>query len=693
VSDEAKPDSSDPLAAGGGAVGALLRATDWTGSSLGLLADWPLALKAHLRSMLSTRQPMGIFWGPELIHLYNDGFLPILGEKHPRSLGERAEIIWADAWPTVGPDIERVTKQGAAVLYENALVPIVRGGVLEDAWWNYSYSPIHGDDGALAGALLIVTEVTAAVRARMELEQANRAAEIAREHLFGIFMQAPVPMAILEGPEHRFTLANAPYVKFVGREVVGKPLFGAFSEEEAGYYLPFLDGVLHTGEPVLIREAPVTLPDEHGRPKESFIDAGYYPRRNSDGVPVGVLAMLLDVTGQVAARKVIERGRDAAEAANRAKDEFLATISHELRTPLMAILGWADILRTSPNGARLERGLEVIARNAHAQAKLIEDILDASRIITGKMRLALGRVNVARTIGDATDTLRPAADAKAITIAIEIPDGTLSIVGDQDRVQQIVWNLVSNAVKFTPKAGSVIIRAFQIGSEICIQVEDTGRGISPAFLPFVFDRFRQDDASTTKQQSGLGLGLAIVRQLVELHGGTISVRSDGNARGALFEVILPVRAVAPPEFVAPTAADVVMPPPTQDKLLLGVHLLVVDDQDDARELVAAVLEDAGAVVSQASSAQDALTFLATNATTNAIVSDIGMPDEDGYSFIQRVRASAYGESARALPALALTAFARAEDRQRALESGFQEHVAKPIEPGRLVAAVARLVQR
>jgi CheY-like chemotaxis protein len=285
-----------------------------------------------------------------------------------------------------------------------------------------------------------------------------------------------------------------------------------------------------------------------------------------------------------------------------------------------------------------------------------------------------------------------AANAKSIGITIEIPDATLSIVADPDRFQQIVWNLVSNSVKFTPKSGSIVVRAFQTGADIHIQVEDTGRGISPAFLPFVFDRFKQDDGSTTKQQAGLGLGLAIVRQLVELHGGTVSARSGGLGRGALFEVILPGHAILPPDSLPSSPVTRNESPTSTEERLDGVHLLVIDDHDDVREVVAAVLEAAGARVSQANSAQAALTFLAQNPIPHVIVSDIGMPNEDGHSLIQRLRASVAGDSAQRIPALALTAFAHADDRQRALDSGFQEHLAKPIEPARLIKAVARLAK-
>ncbi|HEX4341563.1 MAG TPA: ATP-binding protein [Polyangiaceae bacterium] len=683
---------------GGGVAGALVRTLDWTRTSLGSVGEWPIALVSQVRTMLATRQPMCLFWGPELVNLYNDGFLPILGEKHPAAMGQPAEECWREAWAIVGAQLLRA-KQGECVFNEEVLVPIARGGVVADAWWNYSYSPLFDDDGRENGVLVICTEVTNEVVGRRRVEESRREAEGAREELHGIFMQAPAPMCILNGPEHRFTLANRPFLDFVQRAVVGKTVTEAFTVDEVGYYLPILDRVFSTGEPVVLHEAPLELSDGSDL---RTIDVVYHPHRDPQGDLAGVLVMIHDVTPQVAARKQIEALavqqsaarkqadglREQAEAASRAKDDFLATVSHELRTPLNAILGWSTILLQPGGHDRVDKGIPVIERNARAQAKIIDDILDVSRIISGKLLLGPKPIDVAVIIDAAVDAVRPAAAAKRVQLRVET-SVSAPWVADEDRIQQIVWNLLSNAVKFTPAGGTVSVRAIDEGNELRIQVADTGRGITPSFLPYVFDRFRQGDASTTRYHGGLGLGLAIVRHLVELHGGVVTAESDGEGQGALFEVRLPRRAMetfaSPADDVA--LGDIVESVSEKGSSLEGVSVLVIDDERDARELAAIVLEDAGATVVQAGDVATALRLL-TEMQPAAIVSDIGMPSEDGYSFLGRVRADSNSKS---IPAVALTAFARAEDRQRALAAGFQRHLAKPIDPAKLVAAVAALI--
>jgi CheY-like chemotaxis protein len=413
-----------------------------------------------------------------------------------------------------------------------------------------------------------------------------------------------------------------------------------------------------------------------------------------------MMAVALEVTDQVNGRRALERTNvererllNALEAASRAKDEFLATVSHELRTPLQAILGWAHMLRDGENDPdRTQKGLSVIERNAKVQAQLIEDILDVSRIVSGKLRLSLRRVDAAAVINAAYETTRPMALAKKIRLHVQLDPELGDLVADEDRLQQIVWNLLSNAVKFTPSGGEVVVTAARHGPEVKIRVRDTGKGIAPQLLPFVFDRFRQGEASTGNQQAGLGLGLAIVRHLVELHGGTVSAYSAGEGRGATFEVAFPIRAVEfGPYGTRIDDPTVLASGPDASRPLYHLKVLVVDDQEDARELVATILEESGAITVQADSVPTALGRLATE-KPDVIVSDLGMPGEDGYSLIRRIRASA-PPGQRGLPALALSAYARAEDRDRAFAAGFQAYASKPIDPAQLVNVVADLYRR
>jgi signal transduction histidine kinase/CheY-like chemotaxis protein len=387
--------------------------------------------------------------------------------------------------------------------------------------------------------------------------------------------------------------------------------------------------------------------------------------------------------------------RNEAERASAMKDEFLATLSHELRTPLSAILGWAQVLRRQfKDTPALEQGLETIERNARVQAQLIEDLLDMSRITSGKLRLDIQPTEPARFVEAAIDTVAPAADAKGIRIEKVLDPLAGPVSGDPGRLQQVIWNLLSNAIKFTPKDGKVQVILQRVNSHVEISVADTGIGIAREFLPHVFDRFRQADASTTRTFGGLGLGLSIVKHLVELHGGTVRVKSPGENRGTTFTVDLPLMIVHRAEPAAerehPKGPKAV-PLEFERTDLSGIKILVVDDEPDARDLLRRVLSDCEAEVITAASAAEALMLVAER-RPDVLVSDIGMPDTDGYELLRRVRLLGAARGGR-LPAIALTAFARSEDRTRALRAGFLVHVSKPVEPAELVATVASVVGR
>jgi PAS domain S-box-containing protein len=384
-----------------------------------------------------------------------------------------------------------------------------------------------------------------------------------------------------------------------------------------------------------------------------------------------------------------------AQNANRLKDEFIATLSHELRTPLTSILGWAHLLRAGQlDEKNAVSALETIERNARAQAQLIDDLLDVSRIITGKLRLDVRVVDPASFIESAIESLCPAAEAKDIRIQKVMDTGVVSVAADPARLQQVVWNLLSNAIKFTPKGGRVQVRLERINSHIEIAVCDTGTGISQEFLPFVFERFRQADQQTTRQHGGLGLGLAIVRHLVELHGGTVEAESQGEGQGATFIVKLPIVPVHQKnnvdERVHPAARDM-LPSHECPERLDGLKVLVVDDESDTRELLRVGVSQCGAEVMTAGSAQEALEAIARE-RPDLLISDIGMPGEDGYELIKKVRALPANHGGK-IPAIALTAYARTEDRLRAIRAGYQMHVTKPVELAELVVVMASLIQR
>jgi len=535
---------------GGGEMGELVRQTDWSATNLGPIRNWSRSLKATVAMLLHSRHPMFLWWGPDLIQIYNDAYLPSFGVgKHPAAMGQPGRTCWPEIWDIIGPQIDAVMRRGAPSWHEDALVPIFRNGAIEDVYWTYGYSPVFDDDGSIAGTLVVCTETTARMRAQR-----------------------------------------------------------------------------------------------------------------------------------------------AAELASRAKDDFLATASHELRTPLNAILGWARMLQSGTlANADFLRAINSIERNARAQVRLIEDILDGSRIITGNLHLEIRPLDLTALVQAALDAVRPAADAKRIALTVQIDPAASRVVGDPDRLQQVVWNLANNAIKFTPKDGEVDVSLQREGTEVELTVRDTGEGIAADFLPHVFERFRQAEGSTTRRHGGLGLGLALVRHLVEAHGGTVHAASDGQGRGATFSVRLPVQAVFAEPATGAAAGEISDRPSFERPVRLdGVTVLVVDDEADARDLIATVLRSHGADVVTASTGAEAVTLVASRSFA-VMISDIGMPQSDGYELISRIR-TATGVRGVHLPAIALTAYSREEDRRRALEAGFQTYASKPVDPETLVRLVEQLAE-
>lgn len=444
----------------------------------------------------------------------------------------------------------------------------------------------------------------------------------------------------------------------------------------------------------------VSLETKDGR--QIPIENNAAPIKDADGKIIGVIVVFHDVGERRRAARERERlleseraARNEAEAANRLKDEFLATVSHELRTPLNAILGWAAMLNRGNLEEDAKRNAtEVIERNAKAQAEIISDILDVSRIITGKLRIKTESIEPSQIVEAAIETLRPAINAKAIDVQVSLDQNAGFVTGDADRLQQVIWNLLSNAIKFTPEKGRIEVDLKRVDSHLKIAVRDNGIGIDPDFLPCVFERFRQADSSTTRIHSGLGLGLAIVRYLVELHGGTIHAESAGIGKGSSFTIVLP--AAAEPAAQNPATNGASGKPKESNRIvakhadLTGIRVLVVDDELDTLEVLRAALTNCGAAVRTAVTVSDALdTFLVWQ--PNVLISDLGMPNEDGFSLIRKVRALKAEEGGK-VPAAALTAYVREEDRLRALDAGFQTHIPKPVDPTEFAAEVATLAK-
>jgi PAS domain S-box-containing protein len=552
----------------------------------------------------------------------------------------------------------------------------------------FTASPIRGE-GMSVGTIIEVRGIAEEKRAKEERERLLKQLEWERSRLAYLFEQAPAYIITVRGSEHVFELANPAYLQLIGRrDIIGKTAREVLPELEGQGYFKLLDEVFQTGEPFVGNEMPALIQRApEGPPEERFLDFVYQPIFEADGSISGIFAHGVDITEQVRARR-------QAEEANRIKDEFLATLSHELRTPLTAIIGWSAMMRANKfDENTAANALETIERNAKAQARIVEDLMDVSRIITGKLRLDVQAVELATVVSGAVDAIRPAAEAKNIRLQALLDPQAGPVSGDPTRLQQVVWNLLTNAVKFTPKGGRVQVRLERVNSHVEITVSDTGQGIAPEFLPHVFDRFRQADQTYTRAHGGLGLGLSIVRQLVELHGGTVQAESAGIGQGATFIVELPVmvahRKLEQPERRHPTSGgDAALECPPS---LAGLRVLVVDDEADTRVLLRAMLERCGSEVMTAASAAEALELF-EQSRPDVLVSDIGMPEADGYALISGVRRLEARRGGR-VPAIALTAYARAEDRVRALKAGFQVHVPKPIEPVELVAVVASLTGR
>jgi PAS domain S-box-containing protein len=573
----------------------------------------------------------------------------------------------------------------------------------EENWqeWQARYRMIRADTGETRwidsrgrmfydskGELLRMIGTNIDVTERKHAEEALKASE---ERFRSLIEQASDGIFVADR-DWVYTEVNRSACQMLGysqEELIGKRVSDLLPPEDVSRLGAMREGLLrgqaHMGEWRMRRK--------DGRYLLVEISAKIFP----DGPWVAIVRDITERKLAEAEREYLltreQSAREAAEAANRSKDEFLAVVSHELRSPLNAMLGYARLLRYGPPDAeKVRKAVEVIERNGRAQSQLIDDLLDTARIISGKLRLDVGPVELAAVVEDAVQTIYPAADAKNITIRAELAHEGDQITGDPVRLGQVIWNLLSNAVKFTPSGGQILIRMERVGPHIGVTVSDTGKGISAEFMPYIFDRFRQADASSARRYGGLGLGLTLVKHLVELHGGTIEVESAGEDQGASFKILLPVRAVVSSHAEAghealPAAAM------GQAADLTGVSALVVDDEEDARSLVKSALEHFGAEVIAAGSADEGLAVVTSGqARIDVIVTDLGMPGENGYGLLRRFRE---WERARGLytPAVALTAYGQTEDRIRALMAGFQTHVVKPVDPIELAVVIANLARR
>lgn len=639
-----------------------MRANDWTQSPLGPPHLWPQSFRSIVGLLLNSKFPMFVAWGPELGFVYNDAYAEILGDKHPTALGKRFHDIWYEIWDDIEPSIAQAM-QGQASYHRNRPLTLYRKGFDEVAWFTFSYSPVRDESGQVAGMFCAVTETTEQV-----LAERHRAEEV--ERLRELFQQAPGIIAVLREPNHIFEIANGAFLQLVGhRHILGKPVREALPELMGQGFFELLDKVYKTGEPYIGHEIPVMLQRHpHAPLEERFVNFVYQPTIDHRGNIAGIFVEGSDVTEAVKAHRALQESENELKQANRRKDEFLAMLAHELRNPLAPLATAAELLKLSALDAdRVRKTSDVIARQVEHMTELVDDLLDVSRVTRGLVTLQQETLSLRSLLADATEQVGSLMEIKRQDFSVDVPDEQFYVRGDRTRVIQVFSNILSNAAKYTPQEGHIALRVTGHDAQVEISVEDDGIGIAPTLLPHVFEPFTQAERSPDRSQGGLGLGLALVENLLKLQGGRISAYSAGPGKGSRFTVWLP-RVMAPAS--PPPQLQETPPIATAGK----TRVLVVDDNKDAAEMLRLLLEAAGHETFIAHAAKDALE-VAQRTSPAVLYLDIGLPDMDGYALARQLRG--LQETAQSL-LVAVTGYGQPQDKQRAQEAGFDHHLVKPV---------------
>ncbi len=805
---------------GGGSMGDLIRAKDWSETSIGPREIWPHTLRVASNLILSSRFPMVILWGKDLELIYNDGYRVIAGNKHPQALGSTLREVWPEVWEFSKPIFEKVMQEGLDFHFEDQPFRINRNTHPEDSFFTLSFSPIRTELGEIGGVFVTLYETTSRVFTEKQLREniaryelltntmsqgllcldssgkiilINSAAERilgrtekefldhtlteavphiiqedgsslpgsdypsmkafrsgqpvkdvvcgvlnSKENAYRWINISAVPFfrpgdekpnevysvfediterkfvadrlnesqtllsSVIESThshifvfdsQYRFRLVNdaiSAFFEIPKEKLLGKTVYDIFPKAIAESISVTNTHIMKTGESISIEE---TIANKSG--KVSSFMTSKFPLRDKYGKIIGVGGVASDITARKRAEEAAQEARTAAESANHSKDLFLSTLSHELRTPLTAILSWAQILRSGRlDPSKFGMGLQTIEESAQAQNQLISDLLDISRIGSGKIFMELQDTELTEVVAKAIKTVRASAEKKTIQMIEQLGSEPIFVSGDAGRLKQIVWNLLTNSIKFTPPGGRIAVTIEIVdessGQKARISVVDSGKGISANYLPHVFEQFSQADSSSTRSHGGLGLGLAIVQNLVKLHHGTVKAESEGEGKGSTFTVSLPLSA----ESISRTANEVLMARKAfterlaDQTTLLGVRILLVDDEESTLNSIKEILSSFGAQVLLASSVPEAMAEFEKN-SPDLIVSDIAMPLEDGYSLIRKIR-NRNDEKGRLTPAVALTAYADSETKQKALSAGFQAHIAKPVDADDLVQTILKM---
>lgn len=649
---------------GGGQVGALMRAHDWSTSSLGHPGTWPAPLRTAVGMMIHSDFPMFIAWGTELCFLYNDAYVPILGGKHPAALGKRFHDIWSEIWDDICPLIERALA-GTSSFRENLPLLLDRHGYSEQTWFTFAYSPIHDEDGEVRGMYCTCVETTGQV-----LAEKYRNAE--NDRFRALFEQAPGFMAILRGPSYVFELVNTSYYQLIGhREVLGKPAREALPEVVEQGFLELLDHVYKTGEAYVGRAVPINLQrDPHGDLEQRFVDFVYQPIRDQQGVVSGIFAEGSDVTER-------KRAEDELRAANRQKDQFLAMLAHELRNPLAPITTAAELLKIGRlDAGGIQNASAIIGRQAEHMRALVDDLLDVSRVTRGLITLEREELDINAIVTNAVEQVRSLIDAGHHRLTLQLSGESAHVMGDRTRMVQVFSNILNNAAKYTPPRGEINIGVHVDDDQVEVSVRDNGMGIAPEVLPYIFDLFTQADRTLARSLGGLGIGLALVKSLVGLHGGSVAARSDGHNQGSEFSVRLPrIRAAEP-----------AVPSRRGDRRAGSLRILVVDDNVDAAQSLSLLLNIDGHQVAVDHDGRSALTRL-HHERWDVLLLDIGLPDMSGYEVARRIRALP-GMANVAL--VALTGYGQSQDVRQSKEAGFDHHLVKPASMEQLTRVLSQV---
>ncbi len=779
----------------GGETGTLMRARDWSGSSLGPLASWPQSLRSVVGLILGSKFPMFVAWGPELVFLYNDAYAEILGAKHPAALGGRFQDVWSEIWKDIHPIVVQAL-EGNPTYHDNLPLTVFRRGRSEQAWFTFSYSPSRDESGEVAGMFCVVIETTSQV-----LAERHRIAEY--ERMRGLFQQAPGLIAVLREPDHIFEIANDAFLQLIGhRDVLGKSVREALPELLDQGFFELLDKVFATGEAFIAREALVKLQRRPDGPlEERYVNFVYQPTLDYHDNITGIFVEGSDVTEAVRAHQALRESeerlrqlantipqlawianpdgtvdwyndrwyeytgmtfeemqgwgwekvhhpdrlssvterwkasiasgqlfemsfpmraangefhtffsraaplRDASGkivhwfgtntdvtpmenaqnellAANRRKDEFLAMLAHELRNPLAPIATAAEVLKLSTfDEARVRKTSEVISRQVAHMTELVDDLLDVSRVTRGLVTLQEETLDLGNLLADAIEQSHALMETKCQQFNVNVTEEQFFVKGDRTRLIQVFSNLLNNAAKYTPPEGHITLRIGGDASRVEVAVEDNGVGVPSSLQFHIFDLFTQAERTPDRAQGGLGIGLALVKSLVELHGGQVSMRSEGIGKGSVFTVSLPrERGMSPHAEGGGLNRRLAQAANT-------LRVLIVDDNQDAGDTLSLLLQTLGHEVAVSYSPDNGLA-LAKRMAPAALFIDIGLPEMDGYELARRLRATP--ETARSM-LVALTGYGQPQDRERALQAGFDHHLVKPVSLRQVVELLATIV--